>query len=104
GAGARPTGGRLRYLPTNADPPAPGCPCEGWGVADAISRVTGFADESTGTANVKLLSFTSTGSIAVSTVQIGNTFTVTHDYHPSAATPNLYEATVTVKNISGAGV
>ncbi|MCX7594124.1 MAG: hypothetical protein N2235_10250, partial [Fischerella sp.] len=27
----------LRFLPTNADGTAPGCLCEGWGVADAES-------------------------------------------------------------------
>lgn len=94
----------LRYLPTNADGTSPGCLCEGWGVADAVSRVTGFADESVGTSNINVLSFTSTSSTAVSTVKIGNTFKVTHDYHPSSATPNLYEATVTVENISSATV
>src|SRR5439155_8025961 len=34
----------LRYLPTGAEATAPGCLCEGWGVADAISRVAGFAN------------------------------------------------------------
>jgi hypothetical protein len=48
-----------------------------------------------------LLDYTSTSTTAVSAVQIGSTFKVTHDYHPSF-TPNLYEATVTIENISSA--
>ena len=42
-----------------------------------------------------------TSSTAVLTNQIGKTFLVTHDYHPSR-NPNLYEVTVTIKNISAA--
>jgi hypothetical protein len=80
----------------------PGCLCEGWGVADALSRVTGYADEAAGgVVNINVLDFQATRSTAVSHVQIGNTFEVTHDYHPSTS-PNLYEVTVTIKNISGA--
>ena len=91
----------LRYLPTNAEATAPGCLCEGWGVADTISGVTGFANEFFGGAiNIVPVSYVSTPSTAVSVVQIGTTFEVTHDYHPSPLTPNLYEVTVTVENIS----
>ncbi|HZJ64936.1 MAG TPA: thrombospondin type 3 repeat-containing protein [Kofleriaceae bacterium] len=92
----------LRYLPTGAESTAPGCLCEGWGVADAISRVTGYADVSSGgVVNITRLGFVTTGTTAVSRVQIGSTFRVTHDYHPSV-TPNLYEATVTIENIGTA--
>lgn len=89
----------LRYLPTGAEATAPGCLCEGWGVADAVSGVFGFADVSVGgVVNLDLLSFETTGTTAVSKVQVGETLRVTHDYHPSI-TPNLYEATVTIENI-----
>jgi hypothetical protein len=92
----------LRYMPTNADSTSPGCLCEGWGVADARTGVTGFANESVdgGARNIEVLDFKSTPGTAVSTVQIGTTFKVTHDYHPAGGTPNLYEATVTIENIS----
>jgi hypothetical protein len=94
----------LRFLPTGADATAPGCLCEGWGVADATSRVTGFANIAIdGVRNITLLNYASTALTAVSTVQIGNTFRVTHDYHPSS-TPNLYEATVIIENITSADV
>lgn len=92
----------LRFLPTNAEAIAPRCLCEGWGVADAISLVSGYANENEGgTFNITPVSFVFTEDSAVSVVRVGNTFEVTHDYHPSDH-PNLYEATVTIRNISGA--
>jgi hypothetical protein len=94
----------VRYVPTNNEATAPGCECEGWGVADAGTGVTGSANESFGgpTANMTPVSFTSDASTAVSVVDIGTTFRVTHNFHPAAATPNLYEVDVTIQNISGA--
>lgn len=82
-----------------------GCYCEGWGVGDTISGVSGYANEAVdgGVQNMMLVSFSSTASSANSVVRIGSTFQVTHNWHPSA-TPNLYEATVGITNISGAPV
>jgi uncharacterized repeat protein (TIGR01451 family) len=95
----------VRYLPNGTDATAPGCPCEGWGVADAASGLTGFANETAGTLNVSLDSFVATPTSAVSTVTVsdpgrapGYELRVVQDYHPSAVTPNLIEATVTVTN------
>ena len=34
-------------------------------------------------------------------MNIQNTFRVTHNFHPSPESPNLYEATVTITNITG---
>ena len=48
-------------------------------------------------------SFLAEPNRAVSQVRIGGTFRVTHDYHPSAS-PNLFEAAVTIENISGSPV
>lgn len=94
----------LRYLPTGAEATAPGCLCEGWGAADAISGVTGHANEAAGgVTNLTPVSFTSDARSAVSVVDVGTTLRVTHDYHPSA-TPNLYEVDVTVENISASPV
>ncbi|WP_437281125.1 thrombospondin type 3 repeat-containing protein [Sorangium sp. So ce375] len=92
----------LRYLPTANPSIEPGVQAEGWGVGDATSGVTGYANLSQdgGAVNMARLSFSSTGSTAVSTVQVGSTFIVTHDYHPSALTPWLYEVVVTIDNIS----
>ncbi len=105
----------LRYLPTGAESTAPGCLCEGWGAADAISRVSGGANESSdgGPFGLVVESFTSDGVNARSVVRvIGGTrfggtnttprptFRVTHFYHPSPVTRNLYQVDVTIENIS----
>jgi hypothetical protein len=92
----------LRYLPTNAEATAPGCLCEGWGVADGITGETGYANETVdlGANNMSVLGFSATSSTASSTVQIGSTFEVTHLYQPSPATPYLYEVVVSITNIS----
>ena len=112
----------LTYIPTGGESLAPGCPCEGWGVADPISGVSGKADEAQGVENMTVEDFTVTPTSAVSVVVVGlsqnfglsqnltskrqtfldnipGTFLVTHDYHPSIS-PNLFEATVTIQNIS----
>jgi uncharacterized repeat protein (TIGR01451 family) len=94
----------LKFLPLGTDGIVPGCPCEGWGAADATSGLTGYANQSAGTANVALNTFTSTATSAVSDVTIsdplisGKQMRVVHDYHPSAASPNLYESIVTITN------
>ena len=108
----------LTYIPTGGEALAPGCPCEGWGVGDTNSGVSGKADQAQGIVNMTLESFTFTPTSAVSVVVVGpplldlaskkrqtfldeipGTFLVTHDYHPSIS-PNLFETTVTIENIS----
>jgi hypothetical protein len=99
----------LRYVPTNAEVLAPGCLCEGWGVADSVSGVSGWADKDYGgaSASLSVLDF-STGEIspgigtASSRVQIGSTFIVQHDFLPAPETPDLYQIRVTIQNISSA--
>jgi hypothetical protein len=93
----------LTYIPTGGEALAPGCWCEGWGVADSISGVSGKADQAQAVVNMTVQSFTVTATTAVSVVTVSNIFQVTHDFHPSVS-PNLFEATVTIKNISGATV
>jgi large repetitive protein len=106
GSAAGPGDVGLHFIPTGHDGTSPGCLCEGWGAADADSGVSGYANESTdgGANNMTVESFTNTETSAVSVVNIEDTLRVTHDYHPSPATPNLYEATVTIENISGAAL
>ncbi|WP_020559982.1 cadherin-like domain-containing protein [Thiofilum flexile] len=94
----------LRYVPTNNDSTSPGCLCEGWGVADKVSGVTGYANQDAGTDGLTVESFTSTGTTATSVVTIGSTFRVTHEYSPTSLTPNLYEVKVTIENISASEV
>jgi hypothetical protein len=100
----------LRYLPENTEVLAPGCLCEGWGVADRTAGVSGWASEDYGvSANLTVTDFVVTElspgvDIARSVVEIGGVFEVTHDFRPSPFTPNLYEILVTVENISSAPV
>jgi len=98
----------LRSVATNSDSTSPGCTCEGWGVGIVSSGFTGFANSAVGTsANLSLVSFTNTATSAVSVVNVlGATgapvLQVTHDYHPLATTPYLYEVTVSITNLSNA--
>jgi hypothetical protein len=92
----------LTYLPTGNEALAVGCDCEGWGAADAGLGVFGYASlDLGGTANVAPVSFVDDGVSATSVVTVGGILEVTHDFAPSAATPNLYEIVVTMTNISG---
>jgi uncharacterized repeat protein (TIGR01451 family) len=102
GSPAGPGDAGLHFIPTGNDATSPGCLCEGWGAADAGSGVSGYANVSSdgGANNMTLESFTTTPSTAVSVVNIQNTLRVTHDYHPAAGVPNLYEATVTIQNVT----
>lgn len=93
----------LRYVPTNNDSTSPGCACEGWGVADATTGVSGYANESSGRSdNLTVVSFTSDADSATSVVDVGSTFRITHDYQPSTKSPNLYTVSVTITNTSAA--
>jgi hypothetical protein len=113
----------LRFVQTQSDATSPGCLCEGWGVADALTGVTGWANQDYGPAtNLEVESFTVTTSTAVSSVLVRNNASgsppigatgtpiamatgaphmrVVHDYRPSPATQYLYQVTVTVTNLS----
>lgn len=85
------------------DATAPGCLCEGWGVA--ASGVAGYANEALGTANLTDLGFASTSSTATSRVSLTSMpgLKVTHAYKPSAAS-DLFEAVVTITNDTAAAV
>ena len=95
----------IRYLPSGNDGIIPGCECEGWGAGDETSGVSGWAGRSFGVSGVEVVDFATTGSSAVSVAQIPDAtdpiIEVTHDYHPSAS-PNLFEVTVTLENVSDA--
>jgi hypothetical protein len=100
----------LRFVPTGAESTAPGCLCEGWGAADAGAGVTGYANVASdgGARNMEVVRYDSTATTAVSVVDIPSRASphleVTHDYHPSPDSANLYEATVTIKNVSASTV
>jgi uncharacterized repeat protein (TIGR01451 family) len=102
----------LRYLPTNAEGLGTETnEYEGWGAADATSGITGYTSpvHPGMTKGVQLISFTHTANSATSVVDVFGAYTapgappvlrVTHDFHPSSATQNLYEGTVTIENVS----
>ncbi|MFC6287930.1 Ig-like domain-containing protein [Nocardioides sp. GCM10027113] len=95
----------LQYDATGNDGTQAGCECEGWGVADAESRVRGFANNSAGISkNLMLEGFdvSADGRSAKSVVNVDDTFRVTHVYVPSEESDNVYDVKVSVQNISDA--
>ncbi|MGK3961726.1 thrombospondin type 3 repeat-containing protein [Sorangium sp. So ce118] len=92
----------LRYLPTGNQGIGTWSWSEGWGVGDAATLISGYANLGFDgyPFTVHRVSFSATPDSAVSTVQIAEAFRVTHDYRPSSATPSLYEVVVTIENIS----
>ncbi len=92
----------LRYNLTGAEATAPGCLCEGWGAGIVGLGTSGFANVAIdGVQNLSLLSFSSTASTATSVVSIGGALEITHFYHPTAKTDNLYQVDVSIKNLTG---
>jgi hypothetical protein len=89
----------LRYLPTGNEATSHGCLCEGWGVADALLGVSGFANNALGIGGLTLESFISDATKATSVVNAGGIFRVTHDFLPSIVN-ELYEVKVTIENLS----
>lgn len=96
----------LRFLPTGAEATAPGCLCEGWGVAIGELGIAGYANVSVdGVVNLTSKFFSSDGVTATSIVDVaGGLLEVTHKYVPSSATDFLYEALVSIKNTSSANI
>jgi len=89
----------LLYAPTGNDSLEPGCPCEGWGVADPTTGTSGGADDNEGTSNLTVESFTTTSTTAFSAVKVGTEFKVTHSYMPSSV-KGIFKGTVTITNLS----
>lgn len=95
----------LRSVRTNSDSTSPGCECEGWGVGLRSTGQFGQSNNSSGgVQNLSLVSFASTASTAVSVVNTSFGLRVSHDYHPIAGTPYLYEVIVSITNNTGAAL
>ena len=95
----------LRFMPTGNESTSHGCLCEGWGVGIGETGVSGFANNSSGTANLTPISFVSDATSATSVVELTTgELRITHSFAPAAETPNLYRVTVTIENISGAAI
>lgn len=104
----------LTYLPTSTEALAPGCDCEGWGIADLgvagfdFGRSQSNGNSGTGTSTLTFggagTVASSDGSTAIATTDItagGNPFArVVHDFAPSASS-NLYQVDVTMTNLGG---
>lgn len=111
----------LRYVPTNQSSTEQGCSCEGWGVVDVSThdyggRNTQFDADDPSSANMgRLDSFVTSATSAVSTVTLFRNLSqnvaaqvpflqVTHDYHRSPKTPNLYEVIVSIRNVTSSPI
>jgi hypothetical protein len=102
----------VRHVPSGWDGTYDGCTCEGWGAGiaggafDAVWGGQNTANDGSAGTNLFNPTFTSTASTASSgvTIRSGTTdvLRVTHDYAPSPATPNLYQVSVTLTNLTGA--
>lgn len=90
----------LTFTRTGYDALSPGCPCEGWGVLDEVSRTHGSVAESLGrTGDLRVLDFDVTGTAeAVSDVSVGNAMRVRHKFRPALGHPGMFEIVVTVTN------
>lgn len=93
----------ITYLANGADGLTPGCYCEAWGIADAVTSTSGFTGASVGINGITSESFTSTATTATAVANAFGTFRVTHAFAPST-TNNIYEVKVTIENISSAPV
>jgi lysophospholipase L1-like esterase len=91
----------LLYIPTGGDALIPGCPCEGWGVADPTTGTYGGADDNEGITNLTVDSFVTTATTARSVVTVGSEFKVTHYYAPSEV-KGIFKGSVTITNLSSA--
>lgn len=86
---------------TLRDSTAPGCLCEGWGVAVTRSdgnRVSGFANEAAGSGGLTGGTFSSTTTRATSQIGLSDApVVITHAYGVSIA-PNLFQGNITITN------
>jgi type IV pilus assembly protein PilY1 len=102
----------LRYLPPDGTPGAGeeyestshGCLCEGWGVGNADSNTSGYANNSLGIGGLALESFTSTAGTATSVVNMSDELRVTHHFELSEQSDNLYRVSVEIENVSDVAI
>lgn len=92
----------LRWMPTNADALAPGCECEGWGIADVDAGVGGWANANWGSGTQDLTlrnaAFDSASGTSEVGAGVGSPFVVEHDFSVARETANLFQVDVTITN------
>ena len=96
----------LRYAPTNGEATAPGCLCEGWGIADAGTGQSAYSDIDSGGVgnNMVVNDFSSTTTDATSVITAFGRLRVTHFYHTHPSTPFIYVADIKIENLSSSDV
>lgn len=99
----------LTFIPTDGEALAPGCFCEGWGVADLSTGAFGQAGADFGLSNIASSSVTATGTgsfagsagnAAIATANVVDgalNLLVTHNFGPSASV-NLFSVGVSILN------
>jgi hypothetical protein len=88
----------LRLNSTNAEALANGCFCEGWGVADTNTGLTGWAnDDWGGSHNLRLIDYIQTGTDVAMQTDTAGALLVAHNYAPSSS-PYLYQGVVFITN------
>ncbi len=91
----------LRWMPTNADALAPGCECEGWGIADIDAGLGGWANENFGgTQDLTLqqAAFDTASGVSEVGAGVGSPFVVRHEFSIAQETANLFQVDVTITN------
>lgn len=94
----------LRLISTNADALAPGCECEGWGIAERFLGFSGWANNSWGGTDNLVVDAavfgddTATGRVRLADAEA--TVSVEHHFRPVPNVPYLYAIDVTVRNIT----
>ncbi len=92
---------------TASDSTAPGCTCEGWGVAIASLGRFGNANSAVGgVQNLALVSFAANATSATSITRMLSAtgaplLEIKHVYAPLATTSSLYQVAVSITNLSG---
>jgi type IV pilus assembly protein PilY1 len=95
----------IYYAPTSQDAIAPGCFCEGWGVAinGTSSGWSANANGSSGT--IIPVSFASSASTATAVTSLSGTgLQISQSFSPSEAPNNLFVDRVTLTNSSGSAM
>ncbi|MES2033657.1 MAG: autotransporter outer membrane beta-barrel domain-containing protein [Pseudomonadota bacterium] len=107
----------LIYIPTGGDALAPGCACEGWGIADLDAPDFSFGrsqdNGNTGPGSAEL-TFSGVGTLgnsvgdsakSVTNIHFGESSwaQVVHDFHPSASA-NLFQVDVSILNTGGTSI
>ncbi len=98
----------LTFIPTGGEALAPGCPCEGWGIADLSTGEFGMAGENFGDANLSganlIVSGTDSATTSVDVTDGALLVNIQQEFSPSVASNNIYQVDVTITNNGAADI